>query len=731
MLKTSKSAIVLLLLLSLGLLAQEKRPVSLEDVWMRYRFYAPTTQGIRSMQDGEHFTTLERSRKGPLIVKFSYETGQAIDTLVTAAEIAEHTGKKLFFDGYALGPGEDKVLLSTETESIYRHSSKSYFYVYDLAEQRLDSLKAPGKQQLAQFSPTENKVAFVFGNRLHIQDLDAPDAPLTSFGQGEEDAFIAGALDWVYEEEFSFHRGFYWSPEGDYIGYYQFDEREVPTFSMDVYGTELYPRQDVFKYPKAGEVNSRVDIHIYDLKAGRDLKVELPEPYEYIPRIQWTQDDDELVITTLNRHQDQLHLWEVEVDGDALEVEKMYTEKAPAYLEIDDDLRFLADDSFIWTSEKDGFNHLYHLSEDGEVIRQLTSGNYEVTTFYGLDEKSGWLYYQAAEESPLRREIYRIKLDGSKKEQLSTQAGWNKAQFSEGFQYFIHRYSTAQQPTRESLRRSNGTLVRELRGNEAVQERLDDYALSPKEFFNFVTEAGHDLNGWMIKPQDFDPSREYPLLLFVYGGPGSQTVEDRYDAFNAMWYQVLANEGYVIASVDNRGTGGRGRDFRTVTYQQLGKYETEDQIAAARYLGGMNYIDSSRIGIWGWSYGGYMSSLALFKGHEVFKTAIAVAPVTNWRFYDNIYTERYMRTPQENAKGYDDNSPINHVNKLAGHYLLIHGSADDNVHLQNTMRMVDALVEANKQFDLFIYPDKNHGIGGGVTRYHLYRKMTDFLLENL
>ena len=718
------------LFLSSGFSRAQDKKVTLENVWKEYRFYGRTTRGLRSMKDGEHFTTLSRTADGPAILKRRYQTGETVDTLLTTAEIKKHTGKQLVFDQYQFNPDETMLLLATQTEPIYRHSTKSFYYIYDLEAHSLDSLRVAGKQRLADFSPTENKVAFVYNNRMHVQDLS--DGRIIRFGKGKEDAFIAGAVDWVYEEEFSFHKGFHWSPEGSYIAYYQFDERQVPTFSMDLFGKGLYPQQEVFKYPKAGEANSEVQIHLYDLARQKDHPVSIPDTFEYIPRMQWTQDDDELVITTLNRLQNELTLWEAEMESqDELEVEPILHESADTYIEIDDDLTFLADESFIWTSEKDGFNHIYHYDEDGELIRQITAGEWPVTTFYGIDEDNGWLYYQAAEQSPLRRNVYRINLKGRRKQRLSPKSGWNSATFSKGFAYFINRYSSTDTPPLETLRAENGDLVRTINDNASLKERLAQYDLAPKEFFSFTTSYDVKLNGWMIKPEDFDPAKEYPVLMFVYGGPGAQTVKDQYDSFNYFWYQMLAQEGYIVVSVDNRGTGARGRDFRDITYKQLGKYETQDQIAAGKYLAGMSYVDAERIGIWGWSYGGYMSSLALTKGAEVFNAAIAVAPVTNWRFYDNIYTERYMGLPQENGAGYDDNSPINHVDKLEDPYLLVHGGGDDNVHLQNTMRMVDALVAANKQFDMFIYPDKTHSIAGGNTRYHLYRMMTDFLLENL
>lgn len=708
--------------------AQGKK-VTLEDVWKRYEFYAQSTSALNSMNDGQHYAAITKTDNGPTLEKFSYKTGESVGLIISAKVIEEQTGKRVNFVDYEFSPNEDKVLLATDQESIYRHSSKSRYYVYDLKNGKLDSLATEGKQQLATFSPTRNQVAFVKDNRLHIQDFDSDSRELISFGKGEDDAFIAGAVDWVYEEEFSFHKGFEWSPNGDYIAYYQTDEREVPLFTMDIFGKGLYPSEDEFKYPKAGEPNSDVSIHLFDVKNQEDAKVEISQDYEYIPRIKWTKDDEELVIYTMNRLQNQLTLWKVDAAKASASV--LYQENAPAYIEISDDLRFFKDGSFIWTSEQDGYKHIYHLDKKGAIKKQITKGNWEVTEFYGIDEDSKTVYYQAAEESPMERAVYSIKLDGSGKKKLSFKKGWNDAEFSKGFKYYINTYSSKDVPTLETLHNSKGEQLRVITDNAKLKEKLRSYDIAQKDFFKFKNEEGTELNGWMIKPQDFEEGKKYPVLMFVYGGPGSQTVKNQYDGFNHFYYQSLANQGYIIVSVDNRGTGARGRDFRTVTYKQLGKFEIEDQISGAKYLGTLPYIDKKRIGIWGWSYGGYMSSLGITKGADVFTMAIAVAPVTNWRFYDSIYTERYMDTPQNNGNGYDDNSPINHVGKLEGKYLLIHGSADDNVHVQNTMRMISALVDADKQFDLFIYPDKNHGIYGGNTRYHLYKMMNDFILKNL
>ncbi len=723
-----KLLIPALFLLAAPFVQAQKKNVRLDDVWRTYSFFPRSTAGLNSMQGGKYYTALTQSDNGPTIEKFSYKTGKSKGLIISSKAIKEQTGKNIPFDQYAFGPEEKMLLLATETEGIYRHSSKSHYYLYDLETGELDSL-GPGKQQLASFSPTRKQVAYVANNKMYIRSFEGKaNGTETTFGKGEDDAFIAGAVDWVYEEEFSFHKGFEWSPDGEYIAFYQFDERAVPLFSMDLYGQALYPSEYEFKYPKAGEPNSAVHIYVFDLARQEAVKVNIPEDYEYIPRIKYTPQGD-LIIFTMNRHQSALRLWKVAKGS--VEARLMYTETAPDYIEITDDLSFLKDGSFVYTSEMSGFRHVYHIGSNGKIIKQITTGDWEVTELYGVDERTGLVFYQAAEESPLERAVYRIKLDGSGKKKLSTLPGWNAAQFSDGFSFFINTYSSTNTPVLETLHDQNGKLIRTLVDNNKLKERLRGFHLSEKEFIKVPTEEGTTLNGWMIRPQDFDPTKTYPVLMFVYGGPGSQTVKNQYDGGNAFWYQMLASRGYIVVSVDNRGTGARGRDFRTLTYQQLGKYEIRDQINAAKWLGDQSYVDASRIGIWGWSYGGYMSSLGITKGADVFKMAMAVAPVTNWRFYDTIYTERYMRTPRENANGYDDNSPINHVDKLEGKYLLIHGSADDNVHFQNTTRMISALVEANKQFDLFVYPDKNHGIYGGNTRFHLYTKMTDFVTENL
>ena len=495
------------------------------------------------------------------------------------------------------------------------------------------------------------------------------------------------------------------------------------------YGQDLYPTQDVFKYPKAGEDNAKVSLHIYDIKQQSISDVKLGN-YEYIPRLGTTQNENTFSVQTTNRHQNELKLYHV--NGKTAQANLILTETDPAYVDVTDDLTYLEDNSFIWTSEKDGWRHIYHYSAEGTLLNQVTDGNWEVTNYYGYDANSKRIFYQSTETGSVNRAVYSIKINGRSKRDLSTKTGTNSASFSADYTYYINTFNSVKTPNVYTLHLAkNGKLVREIKNNSDLIQTLEDYELSDKEL-STIEVKGNKLNMWMIKPKDFNPNKSYPLLMYQYSGPGSQSVSNSFFGTNDYWYQMLANQGYIIACVDGRGTGFKGRDFKKVTQKQLGKYELEDQIEAAKLLGSRTYINKDRIGIWGWSFGGYMSSNAIFRANDVFKAAIAVAPVTSWRFYDTIYTERYMTTPQENASGYDENSPITHVDEFTkGNYLLIHGSADDNVHVQNTMQLIEALVQANKQFDWRIYPDKNHGIYGGNTRLHLYTLMTNFINNKL
>lgn len=702
--------------------AQEKL-IQLEDIWASRTFSPEWVWGINSMNDGVHYSSLNYGDENVYVTQYSYETGDSVATIVDSKNLED-----LSFDAYQFSANEEKVLLPTETESIYRHSTRSKFYIYDRATKTTSSLSSD-KQRLAQFSPDATKVAFVRANNIFIKDLNT-DIETQITTDGAVNKIINGATDWVYEEEFAFDNGFQWNSNGTKIAFYRFNEEAVPEFSMDVF-TNLYPSQTQFKYPKAGEANSSVEIYIYDTntKTTVEAAIELEEEF-YIPRIKWTKDENILSVQRMNRHQNNLDFLLVDAKDGSANI--IFTETDEAYIDVTDNLTFLNDGAhFVWTSEKSGYNHIYLYNLKGKQVRKITKGSYDVTDFYGIDETTNTVYFASAERSAMQRDVYAVQLNGKKKRVLTNKTGTNAATFSTSYQYFINEHSDANTPYFFSLFDAQGNEVRTLKDNADLNKTLSEYALSKKEFFDFTTTEGVNLNGWMMKPHDFDATKEYPVFMYLYGGPGSQQVTDAWGGSNFLWFQMLSQQGYIVACVDNRGTGARGADFKKCTYQQLGKLETVDQIEANRYLASLPYINGARIGIFGWSYGGYMSSLCLLKGADDFKMAIAVAPVTNWRYYDSIYTERYMRTPQENAAGYDDNSPINHVSKLKGKYLLVHGSADDNVHYQNTMEMTNALVNANKDFDMFIYPNKNHGIYGGYTRLHLFRKMTNFIKENL
>jgi len=722
--------------------AQPAKVLTNDVIWKDYAFYGETVSGVRSMNDGEHFTSMAIDEKAGLVTikKFTYADNEEVETIVNvnALNYIGPNGKAVIrISDYSFNSDETKVLLASEQESIYRHSSKAFYYVYDIASKTISELspQSNGKQRLAQFSPTENKVAFVRDNNIFIRDFDK-DEEIQVTTDGKMNEIIYGATDWVYEEEFSFDNGLYWSPDGRKIAYYCFDENRVKEFQMAMYGS-LYPDQYTFKYPKAGEDNSIVQIFVYELAKKRSFAFDTGiESDIYIPRIKWTNDPDVLMVCRMNRLQNKLELMvgdfeETRPSNSGVLTKVVYVENAETYIDITDNLTFLSDNnSFLWTSEKDGYNHIYKVSLKDGSEQQITKGNWEVTELVGIDEAKNLIYFISAEESPMERDLYTIKLNGGSKKKISTRKGQNEVAFSNGFRYYINYHSSANSPHLITLNSADGSEIRVLKDNDKVKNAMQTYGFVTKEFFK-LNIGDRELNAYMMKPSEMKETDKFPVFMYVYGGPGINTVHDAWGGQNFAWFQLLVQKGYIVVSVDGRGTGFRGRDFKHSTYLQLGKYETEDQIAAAKWLGKLPYVDKNRIGIFGWSYGGYMSSLCITKGVGVFNAAIAVAPVTNWRFYDNIYTERFMRTPGENGGNYDANSPINFVNEMQGKYLLVHGSADDNVHYQNTMEMVNALVSANKQFDLFIYPDKNHGIYGGNTRLHLYTKMTNFILENL
>jgi dipeptidyl-peptidase 4 len=716
--------IALLVFTAFSVSAQQK--ISIDEIYTG-TFRSKGMEELQSLKNTNQYTVLNamRASRSMQIDLYDFATLEKVATLLNSNDFAELANG---IDSYTFSTDEKMLLVAKNSNQIFRHSFTADFFIYDITAKKLTKMAEQVQEPV--FSPDGKKVAFAKENNLFVYDLaSAKTTQLTV--DGKKNSIINGITDWVYEEEFAFVRAFDWSADGSRIAYIRFDESQVPEFSMNMYGQELYPTVETFKYPKAGEKNSDVSLHLIDLKTNADTEVRLGNYNDfYIPRIKWTNDANILSVQVINRHQDNLDL--IFVEGATGKATVVLNEKDKAYIDITDNLTFLKDNSFIWTSEKDGYNHIYLYNKSGKLITQLTKGLWEVTAYYGLDEKSKTVFYQSTENGSINRDVYRIGLDGKNKKRLSLTTGTNAGTFSPNFQYFINSFSSAAVPPTYTLNDSKtGASIKTIVSNEGLSDKLKKYDLPQKEFFMLKTEKGNELNAWIIKPKDFDATKKYPVFMYQYSGPGSQQVNNEWHSNDDYWFMMLTQMGYVVACVDGRGTGFRGAEFKKVTQKQLGKYELEDQIDAAKVIGNYAYVDKERIGIFGWSFGGFMSSNCILKGNDVFKMAIAVAPVTSWRFYNSIYTERYMQTPQENASGYDDNSPLTFAKKLKGKFLLVHGSGDDNVHVQNSMRMVDALVSANKQFDWAIYPDKNHGIYGGFTRIQLYNKMTNFIKENL
>jgi dipeptidyl-peptidase-4 len=717
--------ITLFLLTTFSVVAQQK--ITVEEIYTG-AFRAKGMDELQSMKNTNQYTVLnaDRATKSQQIDLYDFATLKKVSTLIDTKNFKELSDEGI--DSYVFSSDEKKILLANNTNQIFRHSFTADYFLYDTVDKKLSGFL--GQVQEPTFSPDGTKIAYAKANDLYIYDITSRNTTRVT-NDGVKNAVINGITDWVYEEEFAFVRAFDWSTDSKKLAYIKFDESEVPQFSMDMYKKDLYPTSETFKYPKAGEKNAIVSLHIYNLSGNISQPINLGNYSDfYIARMKWTNDANLVSVQVLNRHQDNLDL--IFVDATTASPKVVLNEKDKAYVDVTDNLTFLKDNSFIWTSEKDGYNHIYLYDKNGKLKNQVTKGNWEVTSFYGFDEKTKTVFYQSVEKGSILRDVYKISLDGKKKVKLSSQVGTNAATFSPDFTYFINTYSSATVPPTYTLNSSkDGKKAQEIVNNTALVDKLKKYDLPTKEFFELTTEKGHKLNAWMIKPKDFDATKKYPVFMYQYSGPGSQEVANNWLDTNDMWFMMLSQQGYIIACVDGRGTGYKGAAFKKCTQKELGKFEVEDQIDAAKVIGNYAYVDKARIGIFGWSYGGFMSSNCLFKGADVFKMAIAVAPVTNWRFYDSIYTERYMTTPQENASGYDDNSPINHVSKLKGNFLLIHGTADDNVHVQNSMQMIEALVQANKQFDWAIYPDKNHGIYGGKTRIQLFNKMTNYIKEKL
>lgn len=705
--------------------------ITLEDLWLNYKYYARQAGPLNWMEGGDYYSDLRYIEKAPAIIKFDVNTGLAVDTICYGIDDPRTVEiDTLEFSDYQFSEGEGKILLTVDRKAIYRRSSRAEYMIYTVDKSAVEVVSDQGLQTSSTFSPDGSSICFTRNNNLFYKNL-IKNSEVNITVDGKDRLIINGRADWVYEEEFSFTKAYFWSPDSRYIAYYKFDESLVPEYQMQLWGDSIRPSLHTFKYPKAGEKNSDVTIWVFDTQTGRS-KLILDETGNdnYIPRVQWTNQSGLLAIQRLNRLQNRLEI--IHVDVSSLDLRTIYNEQSSTYVDVPDQLFYLKDNlGFLITSEKDGFKHLYHYSMDGELIKQVTSGGWEIRSVEGIDESHNQVYYSSTESSELENHLYSVNLLNGKKRKLIKANGYHDVDLSPSFNHYVKTSSTIDNPYFVSLNTIDDVQVRVLQDNRAVINQLDSVTLGKCSFFSFKNESGEKLNGWMITPPNFDKNKKYPVLLYTYGGPGYQTVKNSWLGFNGIWFQMLAQQGYIVASVDGRGTGGRGAAFKKVTYGNLGKFETLDQIAAAKYFSKQKFVDSKRIGVWGWSFGGYLSSLCLAKGSDYFKMAIAVAPVTNWRFYDTIYTERYLKKPQDNASGYDHNSPLFFADRIKGNFLLIHGTGDDNVHVQNSMALQAKLIEAGIPFDSFMYPDKNHGIYGGKTRFHLYSKMTNFILNNL
>lgn len=728
-----------LIILALSLIAVSgfsQSELTNELIWASNTFSSERFDQGPSMNDGLHYT-LQKSNKtlGDYIVKYAYATGDSVGIIASSKSIFNDASKG--FDGYSFSADESKLMIETNNQPLYRYSYFSTYYIHDLKSNQTHLLLENDNDQArnATFSPTGNQVAYVMKNNLYVLNIDTKQR-IAITSDGKWNSIINGAADWVYEEEFAMTEAFAWSPDGTKIAYLKFDETDVPEYSMDIYGT-LYPSRETFKYPKAGEKNSIVDLWIFDFTSKQNTGIALsskPEKAHYIPRIKWQPETSNLMVYTMPRFQNELGILKYDLDKtDNIKSSVFFHESSETYIDINDNFVFLNNKKgVLLTSEQNGFQHIYHLDNEGRLINQITKGEWEVISIYGIDEDNN--IYFSATENTIGQGIYRVNLKGSKFEPWMGgpyQGGYYDANFSKGMNYFILNHSTANTPSTITLHNKKSEWVRSLVKNQNLQKKLSEFNCVKKEFFQFQCPNGVTLNGWMMRPMDAQTSgKKYPVLLTVYGGPGRNTVVDQFEGRTYLWHQLLVQQGYIVVSVDPRGTQFRGKTFKHSTYLQLGKLETEDFIQTAKFLQGFDFIDKDKISIQGWSFGGYMTSLCMTKGSDVFHAGIAVAPVTNWKYYDSIYTERFLRTPSENKNGYEENSPINFAKDLKGPFLLIHGSADDNVHFQNSMDFAEALIQQNKKFDFFSYPNKNHGISGGKTRLHLFQKMTDFLMEN-
>lgn len=700
--------------------------ITLEDLWLKGKYRVQSIGQVVHLNDGEHFVMRDSSKN---FVEYEYATGNQTGIILSMNDFVSVSGMtSAAIDEYSFSPDDKYILIGTETEVIYRYSTLVKNYIWDIKNKTIKPLSDKGKQRLATFSPKGDKVAFVRDNNIFVKDL-VTDKEEQITKDGVVNKIINGNPDWVYEEEFGFTKAFDWSPDGIKIAFMRFDESRVKEYSFPVYG-ETYPENYKYKYPKPGEENSVVSVWIYNTDKKNTVKVDVGKiTDQYIPRIKWTSDANTLSVIRMNRHQNKSEV--LLANSETGNTKVILTDENKYYIDKTLDLTFLKDNRFISISEADGYKHLYLYDINGKLINRITQGNWEVTALNGINEKEGIVYYNSCEVSPMDRSIYSVKLDGTNKRKICERNGYYITDYSKDCKYAFINYSNANSPGEIWLQKSSGEVISMLKENKKFKELIEEKKFIKKEFFTFKTSDGLDLNGWIMKPAQPEAEKKYPVLMFVYGGPGSQQVLDAYTRADYIWYQMLVKKGYIIACVDNRGTGGRGEEFGKCTYMHIGTKDVGDQIEAAKYLGSLDFVDKDRIGIWGWSGGGYFTLMCLAKGADVFKTGIAVAPVTDWKYYDDIYTERFMRTPKENPDGYKEGSVINYVSQFKNKFLIIHGTADDNVHYQNTMDFLNEMITANKYYDMLVYPNRNHFMLGPNMRYHLYKNMTEFIYRNL
>ena len=756
-LRFSPLALLAFLLAPLAAVAQPAdgpKRLTLETLFASPEFYGESFQGGRWAETGARLLYVEGDASGASSLRELDLTTDTRRTILDGSQLVKPDAEGLIeIEDYATSMDGAKTLLYTDSERVWRLNTKGYYYVLDNESGTVTPVadRAAGFQMFAKFDPGAEHVAFVRDRNLFVVDLaTGTERALTD--NGSEGGVINGTFDWVYEEEFGLRDGFRWSPDGRYIAFFQLDESGTRDFEMLDF-TTLYPESTRFRYPKAGETNAEIQIGVVEVATGEttffdtDTWFEGGDETEYIAGMGWTPalEDGTSDVWMLRLNRDQNHVDLLYGDPASGDVDTILTEENDSYIEVETGfsdvatgtITYLGDgDHFVWRSDRDGYGHLYLYENDGDFVRQVTTGAWDVTDFHGVDEAAGMAYVTTTAESPMERHLYRVPLAGGAPVKLTTGAGWHNVDLSRDFAYMVDTYSTATTPPTTTLYRTTGEELAVLVDNAALIDRLAAYDLPAPEFMTVPAADGTPLNAYLVTPRDFDPTRAYPLLIHTYGGPGSQEVYDRWAGQERLWHQYLAETyGVLVAGVDNRGTGGRGKAFKTLTQNRLGILEAEDQIAAAQWFGAQDYVDADRMGIWGWSYGGYLSLLAMTygEGPETFRLGIAVAPVTSWRQYDTIYTERYLSTPQKNAAGYDLGSPTTYAGNLADDQdlLIVHGDADDNVHVQNTMAMVDALQAEGKQFDLMIYPGRNHGIYGGNTRRHLYTLLTETVAESL